>query len=291
MRLRTFAATGIAAALVSASAAAQEPVSPATSESTCNHAYEEGDLLMHAPSSDHLLEARELLRVCAGPSCKDWMIKECATQLALVETKIPSVVFDITDETGNALVDVTVTTGSRVLVTKNDGHALELNPGAYPLVFTLPDGRRLERTVVLHEGVKGRSVNVSFTRPGVAPPVIPPLRVVTTPPNEPRPVPSGSWPLSIVGFSVAGAGAILGTITGIASLNRVSTLDSRCGETKTTCPTSLAGTADDARTFGTISTISFIASGAGLVLGFLMLPRGPVTIGVGPGSVGAAGRF
>lgn len=256
---------------------------------TCNDAFEKADLDLAALDGGDLIAAREKLRICAGPDCKDWMTKECASKLVAVEARIPSVVFDITDGTGEAIVDVKVTTRERTLLERSDGHAVELNPGAYPVVVTLPDGRHLERTVVLHEGVKGRVVSIAFPAPPTAPP--PPAPVVEQPPAPVVKRQTGSWPLALTGFGIAAGAAIVGTVTGIAALNHASTLESRCPSKACGADRDLEDTRDAGQRLGNVSTIAFLMSAGGIALGLLMFPNGPITIGVGPGSVGATGRF
>ena len=149
--------------------------------------------------------------------------------------------------------------------------------------------------------MKGRVIHIAI------PPSVIALAAIAPSPEEPdepesEPAPvvaprAGSWPLSIVGFGLAGAGAIVGTVTGIAALNRISTLETHCPNR--TCPASLVNTRDTGQTLATISTVAFITSAAGIALGLLMLPDGPITVGahrtvrvgIGVGSIGATGTF
>jgi hypothetical protein len=93
----------------------------------------------------------------------------------------------------------------------------------------------------------------------VHPPILPP-------PETPKD--SGFPTYGYVGFGVGGAGLILGTITGLVTMSRASDIKAACSPNGD-CPSS-AGL-DGARTLGTVSTISFVVAGAGIVLGVIAL--------------------
>ena len=104
-------------------------VARADDTATCNDAYEGADVLVKQGGA-RLLEAREKLRVCARPSCKAWMVKECTKSLAEVQARVPSVVLVARDAEGRDVVDVTVKTEDQVELTRRlDGRAVELGPG------------------------------------------------------------------------------------------------------------------------------------------------------------------
>jgi hypothetical protein len=113
---------------------------------------------------------------------------------------------------------------------------------------------------------------------------------------------SGGWsPLVYVGLGTAAAGVLVGSVTGVMSLSKASSVSSACQGT--VCPRSVDGDLQSGRTLGTVSTIAFIAAGAGVVagvVGLLITPRqeaaGPAAAAslvpwVGPGSAGLSGRF
>jgi len=107
-------------------------------------------------------------------------------------------------------------------------------------------------------------------------------------------------PLVPIGFSVAGAGAIFGAITGIISLGKTSDAEAQCVDGR--CPTSVQGDLDDAQTMATLSNVGFIVGGVGLGVGIvgLFLSGGGESGGdsaswvqptLGIGSAGVRGRF
>lgn len=77
------------------------------------------------------------------------------------------------------------------------------------------------------------------------------------------------------GFALAGVGAIAGSVTGIMSMSKTSSIknSSACASSggNTLCNTSEDGDISSAKTLATISTISFIAGGVGAAVGIIGL--------------------
>ena len=102
---------------------------------------------------------------------------------------------------------------------------------------------------------------------------------------------------------LAGAGAIVGSITGALAMSKYGAVAPQCRDNQ--CPPETHGDIDAGRTMGTVSTISFIVAGVGAAAGvvglFFPLEAGdePATdteasaaeIGLGPGFVTFRGRF
>lgn len=103
--------------------------------------------------------------------------------------------------------------------------------------------------------------------------------------------------LTWIGFGVAGAGVLAGSITGIMSMSKKSDLESACNGTR--CPPSANDTLSSANTLATISTVSFIVAGVGAGVGvvslFLAKPPPPnaarVEPWIGAGAAGVRGSF
>ena len=110
---------------------------------------------------------------------------------------------------------------------------------------------------------------------------------------------SGLSPVAIVGFAVAGAGVLVGTITGIVHLTETSALEDECPNS--VCPPDRQEDIDDTATIGHVSTVSFIVAGAGAAMGIIAAVLSdsgePEQSGsivrplVGPGFLGLEGRF
>ena len=76
------------------------------------------------------------------------------------------------------------------------------------------------------------------------------------------------------GFGLAGVGVIAGSITGILSMSKTSSIKSSSGCAGSVCGPTEYSDISSAKSMATISTVSFIAAGAGAVLGVVGLLTG-----------------
>ncbi len=107
---------------------------------------------------------------------------------------------------------------------------------------------------------------------------------------------SGTSPWVYVGFGVAGAGVLVGGVTGALALSKGSTVDEGCVDAR--CPPSTHDDIDSGRILGNVSTVAFIVAAVGAGIGGVALlssgkekaaPK--VQAWVAPGSAGLRGRF
>ena len=156
----------------------------------------------------------------------------------------------------------------------------------------------------LREG-KTESVQLVLQPAGAAsdppPPPPPPHETKPDKPQLPPAGAEGSIVPAVIAFSVGGIGAVVGSVTGILSLNRVADLDAKC-PSKQGCTDADGDLAADARELGSISTVSFIVAGAGVATGVVLLlvrpgrataPTVPpaVSLDFGPGTLRLKGSF
>ena len=107
----------------------------------------------------------------------------------------------------------------------------------------------------------------------------------------------GDSTLMYLGFGLAGAGIVFGSVTGLVASSKASQLKTDCPDQR--CGPDHHDELTSARTFGTLSTISFAAAGVGLVLGIVGLASGPqdpskasaIEPWIGLASVGVRGAF
>jgi len=195
--------------------------------------------------------------------------KKLAQDLA---QRIPSIRIAVT---GSAAEGAKVTLDDREVVAL--GAPLKVNPGAHEVVARQGDIEK-RASVELAEG-KTEEVTLELEAP-------PPEKKQRPAAREPE---TSIHPVVWVGFAVAGAGAIAGTVTGILSMQRYSELASSCpGDV---CPAGSQSDIDEANTLGIVSTVAFAVGGAGLIAGVVGLFF-PVTeeeastrIELGPGFV------
>jgi hypothetical protein len=142
------------------------------------------------------------------------------------------------------------------------------------------------------------------------------LAAVSERTEEPAPTTRGSPALVVTGFSIAGAGALAGLVTGIVSISTTNGVKSsgQCQNGGTLCSFAEDGDMSAARTMATLSNVSFLLAGAGAmagVAGFFVggwpsasspstqkpTEHEPTTSHlrvapwIGPGSIGMSGSF
>ncbi len=74
---------------------------------------------------------------------------------------------------------------------------------------------------------------------------------------------------AFVAFGFGGLGLVIGTVTGIVSLNQTADIDQQCVDDH--CPTNLASDADDAKAIGHLSTAAFVIAGLATAAGVTLL--------------------
>ncbi len=169
-------------------------------------------------------------------------------------------------------------------VVKRDGVALgapslgtpfPLDPGPHEVSIVLADGTATREALVLHDAEK-KLIELAPPR-GRAPTSVP--APVTAPPSPPAR--GGHFGLTIAAGALSLAGLGVGTVAGVATLGKKSTIDANC--VGTACNVAGKDAADAARTLGLISTVGFIVGGAfaaAAVVLFVTEPRGPrVSVG------------
>lgn len=168
-----------------------------------------------------------------------------------------------------------------------------VNPGTHTIVLDV-DGKTSQAEATVKEG-ESREVAIepppASRGPDKQPPPPPP------PPGGEETTSTGRSPLVYIGFGTAAVGLAVGTVTGILTLSKASTLDSACRGDK--CPPSSQSDIDSASTTGTISTVAFVVAGAGLVVGAAGLwlfksdsPSGAsARVFVTPGGAAVTGTF
>lgn len=260
-------------------------------------AYRRADDIMGVPTTaievgkvelllGHLVEAQEAFRKAARHPARDGepapftRAREEAERMATeLEGRIPRLSVTVTGPGGGEI---------EVLV---DGEVVDawaspfpVNPGPREIVARAPGFIEGGEVIVLEEGER-REVALALEAVAAAPDVAP--RAAEETPSL--------WPVAIAGFSVAGAGLVVGAITGGLSLNEASTAKESCDDTGA-CTPEARDPLDRSRTLAHVSTTSFVLAGVGAAVGVVGLVLSldddqETALRIGPSEVGMRLRF
>lgn len=246
-------------------ASAQETASP-DAEGVCVASFEAAQT---ERQEGKLIAARGNLEACSAKTCPGPIVEKCLSWLEEVDKELPSVVIAVKDASGADVLDVRVMRGEEELAAVLDGKPIELDPGSYRLSLIHGDAPPFEIEVVVRTGEKNKPVDAVLpARPAPHDAVEPAPVPVPAPDPDPGDDGEGSslLPLAWIGFGLAGAGAIVGGITGGLAISRHNELEEQCPTTGCT-----QDDIDGGRVLAHVSTASFAIAGAGAVLGVVIL--------------------
>jgi hypothetical protein len=237
-----------------------------------------------ARRSEHrLLEARADALKCATDACPALLRDACKRRVDQVNAALPSIVFEVKDETG-ADVAAKVTMDGQPLADGLQGAAIPSDPGSHRFVFEALGRAAVERTFILREGEENRRERIAIAPALVsgAPP--------TTGAPEPRAVlplgsaPSGEHAASPPFASLphqrmyALVAAGVGVVGGAVGVGFGATVPSRSSRSQAECPSAsdcpqhdqAVSDHDAAATAATVATIATIAGAAALAAGVVL---------------------
>jgi hypothetical protein len=134
------------------------------------------------------------------------------------------------------------------------GQPLRLNPGKHNIVAQCKNHERRMEIVILEAERRKAVMDFSLSASGM-----PPVDTASRQPGRPP----GLGPVW-AGFGLAGLGLVTGTIAGLESMSQKSDVDALCRDGR--CPPAARDALDNSRSFASISTVGFVALGAGLGL-------------------------
>jgi hypothetical protein len=199
---------------------------------------------------------------------------------------------------GPAAEEVAITIDGRPIASPSDV-AERFDPGPHLVRVSAPGYVPFERTVTL-PARGGVNVIPAALLPVTAAAAEPTAAAEPHPQDARRPEPGSRVP-AYVAFGVGGVGVILGAITGVLSLSKVSDLRQSCPGNQ--CSPAEQGSISSAQSFGTVSTVGFVLGGLGVATGTVLLFVRPwggraadsssasIAPWIGLGGAGAAGRF
>ena len=220
---------------------------------------------------------------------------ECAKMISELATRIARVTLSVTHVPAG--VSPTVTIDNELVNVAVLAEPRSINPGKHVAVvkagsveksveFELKDGEQRSVEIVLPE---------TAATPSPTPTPVPtPLPTPTPTPVTRETTTSTGW-LTYAGFGAAGAGLVVGSITGLMAMSSSNRLLDRCGRDHLHCPDSETSTLRSYNTTSTLSTIGFVVVGVGLTLGIIDLATGATaktaTVSVGLGGLSLQGNF
>jgi len=228
-----------------------------------------------------LVEARAMaievanLPITAGePNVMAEARQEASALAAQLATRIPSATIQVWPKEAQASIFVDATQLPAAAV----GLPYKTNPGEHVVQVTAPGYQTAEQRFKLDEGGSTTvSVNLVAQANTAAP-------ADQTPPAEAAPAPEAAANPSAppdrtrayIAFGIAGAGAVLGTVTGLLSLSKASSAKEHCeGDI---CTPKASDDIDSSKSFATFSNIGFgvaIAAGAWGLYEVLSEPQQP----------------
>lgn len=242
-------------------------------------AYSSAHELMHVPTTGiavaktqaalgKLVEARATAKEVAASPRADHeppVFADARQKAKDLETelygRIPTLQMDIQGGTPTR-----VTIDGAVILDAQLAEPIPVNPGDHAVLVTGSGGFEKRFDVTVKEGeVRKIPIEIPTSSAG-------PRRVLGDgpPPEEPHEGRSGAATAMIYGgFGLAAVGAAVGAVTGAMTFSKASVLGPKCDNNK--CAPSAKSDLDSANTLATVSTVGFIAAGAGVVLGVIGL--------------------
>lgn len=258
--------------------------SPAHAESTKVQCIQANTNAQSMRREGKLAAARAELRACSDAKCPALVSADCAKRLDELENAQPTVIFDVFDTSGHEVNGVSITIDGLRLVDKLEGTSLPVDLGEHAVTFTAEGRPAVTQKLTFREGEKARHVRVTLdSAPGTAaappPPAAAPEQATTSneqaPSSEPAAGRTSGGTQRTVGYIVGGvglAGLAVGGIFGYLTINAKDRQVENCSN-PTDCP-DYSGASDahhEGNTYGTISTVAFIAGGAATVTGIVLL--------------------
>jgi hypothetical protein len=257
---------------------------PARAESTKMQCIQANTNAQSLRREGKLAAARAELRACSDAKCPTLVSSDCAKRLDELENAQPTIVFDVFDASGHEVNDVSVTIDGLRLVDKLDGTSLPVDLGEHTVTFSAGGRPAVTQKLTFREGEKARHVRVTLdSAPGAAAAAPPPATTpdqAETPADAPSSEPAAGGSTSgssqrTVGYIVGGiglAGLAVGGVFGYLTIAAKDRQVDNCSS-PVDCPD--YPTASDAHragnTYGTISTVAFIAGGAATATGIVLL--------------------
>jgi len=271
------------AAIVALNASLEGHALAAPTKQECFASSQSGQDLQRAGK---LQDARTQFLVCAAAGCPEMVRADCAQRVDEIRRAMPTIVFEARDAEGSDLSAVRVMVDGVSLLERLDGRSVAIEPGVHEFRFEAEGHARVEKSFVIREGEKERHERVVFSAPAPATsvpapvPVRAPLQTQSGGPAAEAPGSSQRLAAYVVGgLGVVGIG--VGSAFGLSASSKYNQARSDCGS-GWSATSAAASEKTSADTAATAATVAFIAGGAALATGFVLLftaPTGESRIG------------
>jgi hypothetical protein len=187
---------------------------PSTTSDSCADSAEHGQAERQL---GHLLLARGEFRLCAVAKCPRVVQKDCTRWVDDMDAAIPTVLFGATNENGDDITSLKVSVDGHAVSSLTS--ALEIDPGSHVARFEDGVHSPRDRTFVIREGEKRKTVDMRFADPKPIPR-----------PIEPKTEGSSTltWVSGGLGIAALGGFAVLG----LTGLSQYHSLQDDCHHTR-----------------------------------------------------------
>lgn len=169
---------------------------------------------------------------------------------------VPTLRIQASGPTPEAVVEVRL--DGRILPPQGLALPRRVNPGTHLVQCSSPGLPTVAQSIALREK-EARVVQCVLKPPPEPPPEPPP----------PRSQQAGPSPLVWIGFGVGAAGLVVGSITGILSIDKVSELEDACPDQR--CTADMQSDIDTMNTLANVSNVSFVIAAVGVGVGVVGL--------------------
>ena len=123
------------------------------------------DKAKEAAQDDHLRAANEWFALCSEATCARSMRKRCALVHTKIAAMLPSVVPEVTDDSGASTSETEVRMDGEILTSRLDGTAIVIDPGAHTFTFARDGEVFATRNLAIEKGQRRQIVSATYQPP------------------------------------------------------------------------------------------------------------------------------